>query len=412
MADLIVALRAASQAKVDESLRPVLERVTELRKSLESFERAAREESEGGVINEALRALGQPLLEMTSDASVEKYQLRTALADLLCFLGDDDPVSKQRPEPVAEEPSSPPEPESVPEPIPEPVVVQPKPASLKLKTKPTPEPSTLNVDRAWKLIREVENFAETDFTKEHPIRLQYLFQAFAAECRHLMEQFPVSHEMLDTLGERVIRTVTRLKSATGVQPFIKGLAFSSQSKSENWYRIASEARKKVQKFDQDAAESPSSSRKTTPKTNGKTNEAPPKVSYTWPELPMLRKMMADTGWPLLIVGGSWRDQPKLDTIKERFGVECEWINFSSNNARIWDAVADRIVLGKIAGAMLVEGFMSHKAYRRIMKAADQNPGVPISMAGKGGVAAFEEALKGIERQIAILVCKIPLIEAK
>ena len=60
--------------------------------------------------------------------------------------------------------------------------------------------------------------------------------------------------------------------------------------------------------------------------------------------------------------------------------------------------------------MLLEGFMSHKAYRRIMKAAFQNPAVPIVMAGKGGVAAIEEALKEVERQIGIAFCKIPMVK--
>lgn len=414
MTDLIVALRAASQAKVDESLRPVLERVTGLRKSLESFEKATREESEGGIINEALRALGQPTLEMTLNAEAERNHLQTALADLLKFLGDSIPIPEPSPEPiVAPDPEPSPEPviEELPKPKPTPeLVVPPKPIK---KPVPEPTPTVTDIERAWNLIREVETFAKKDLTNEHPIRLQHLFQAFTAECRQLMERFPVTHELHAALGDRVIRTVTRLKSATGVQPFIKGLALSSQNKSENWYRIATDARKRLAKYDRDTAESPSSRKDSPPKSSPNSAKEPPsKVSYTWPELTLLRKCMTETSWPLLIVGGSRRDQPKLDTIKERFGVECEWIDFSSNNARVWDAVADRIVAGKIAGVMLVEGFMSHKAYRRIMKASDQNPGVPIAMAGKGGVAAFENALKEVERQLGIQVCKIPLLEVK
>ena len=408
---LVTALRSASKPKVDETLRPTLNRLFHLRHCLDNFETALHEETEGAVINDALRVLGQPSLALNLNVPEERRQLRTALADLLSFFGEDTVAPESCPEPVVPEPvavEKPPPPEPEP-PLPRTtvaavVVSQPKPK------KPVPEPSALDIERSWKLIREVDALAKADLSTEHQIRLQHLFQAITAECRMLMERIPSSHLLYDTLGDRVIRAITRLKTECGVQPFIKGLAFASQKSNDNWYHIAHESRKKVAKFDRDAGESPGGN--STPKLGPASKSKPelPKPSYTWPELHYLRLCMKDTGWPLLIVGGSYRDQPKLDTIKERFGIECEWVEFSSDNARVWDSVADRIVAGKLSGAMLLEGFMSHKAYRRIMKAAFQNPAVPIVMAGKGGVAAIEEALKEVERQIGIAFCKIPMVK--
>lgn len=389
---LIDTLRAASKQKVDERLRPDTLKVQSVRSCLDRYEAARREDIEVVILNEALRALGQDPVSPTLSVDGELSRLRQSLSELFPYLFE----APTQPVPPLPEP----EPLGVPNDL---GFIEP-PVVTKA---PKPEPTDVEVERAHKLLAEVRDFVESNYSGEHPLRLRLLFQAWVAECRQLLDRFPEEHPLHRDLVEKVIRGVSDLKVKAKVEPFIKGLAFGSR---ENWYRIATDSRKKLRKFDADASQAPNPPKgpKSTPK-QAKPEPEKTETSFTWPELPLLRKVMAATDYPLLIVGGSYQDQTKLAIIYARFGVRCEWCSFGHDNARAVDAIAARIVAGKITGAMLVEGFMSHKAYRRLMKASDQNKSVPIAMAGKGGTAAFGEALDELERQLAIDTYKIGTI---
>lgn len=403
---LIDTLRAASKPKVEERLKPKTTALANLRSVVDRFEASLREDAEVAIVNEALRALGHEPIVVTSTVDLALKDVRRVLAEVSPVLVDLPP----KPIPVVR--ATPPAVLIVP-PEPRPVVVAPEPPPVVVlrppkPKKPPPEPTALDLERAASLIAEVNTFAQGDFSSEHQIRLKHLFQAWVADARMLLERIHEPHEMHRNLVDQVIRGVAQLKLDAKVEPFIKGLAFGSK---ENWYRLSKDSRERVAKFDRDLNESPASRTKG-PKSsqNAKPEAEAPKQTYQWPDLPLLRACMKEDEYPLLIVGGSYRDEAKLESVYERYGVRCEWCPFGHDNSRAVDAISDRIVTGKIAGVMMLEGFMSHKAYRRLMKASDQNLTVPIAMAGKGGVTAFGVALQDIERQYAAATYKIGKIK--
>jgi hypothetical protein len=413
--NLIETLRLASQAKVNERLQPEMEALRNLRNCVDHYEVARREDVEVAILNEALHALGQEPVTQTSSVDNELRNLKRALFQVSPILGEPSPEPLPVVEPIPEPPLTVVEPEPEPEPSPEPVVATEPEPGLDIEhpkppappKKPKPEPTALDIERAKALLDEVRSF-QAGPKEDHAIRLRALFQAWVAECRMLLDKFPEEHSLHMDLVEEVIRGVAALKGTTGVTDFIKGLAFGSR---ENWYRIAKDNRDRVKRFDRDTeASKPKSSKPKSSPKNPKPETEAPKTSYQWPELTLLRKYMAATEEPLLLVGGSFQDPAKIESIYERFGVKVEWCPFSHDNARAVDTIAARIVSGKVSGVMLIEGFMSHKAYRRLMKAADQNITVPIAMAGKGGITSIGNALDDLERQYAVSKFKLPVVK--
>lgn len=388
MIELLSALKEASRGKVEAQLAGTMAAFTRTRKAIADYEQALQEDATSEIVNVALLAIGQPPLERTSPTN-RLNGLRSTLRDLMTFLGPDE-------EPVR------PAYESVPR-ISDHVLASlasPR-ASLPKKLEPTP----LDIEKGWALVAEVEG---TSFEAEHAIRLGYLFQAWAAEARILMGRFSPGHEVHEALGERVIRRVTNLKKEFNVPSYIRGLAFGAE---DNWFRVAGDARKRLARFDRDvsAAELPPTA------GNGKSAPKPEKVvapvSYTWPDLKLLRSRM-DEGWPLLVVGGRSKDRVKDVTIHERYGVTVKWCDIDPGSVRSLESISERIAVGKVAGVLLVESFLSHKAYRKIMKAGEQSPHIPIVLTGKGGVGAIGTALGDMERRLAIGMFKIPLVGAQ
>lgn len=134
-------------------------------------------------------------------------------------------------------------------------------------------------------------------------------------------------------------------------------------------------------------------------------EAPPsrpkegngKTSHTWPALPNLRTALS-TGKTLMFVGG-WRSTDKLATVRARFGLEPEW--YETNPARPHHSAkaCNRIRGGKVAAVVAIEGFMTHKDWRRISDAC-ASTSVPMVKGDTAGVGSLEAALAEIDSKLA------------
>lgn len=436
MTDLVETLKDAAHQKALVQAEPEIQKLGKILEAVASYQEAFIEVAEVAIVNVALTALGQPEVKPELDVTALRKELEALFA---AFGRETEPrlasEHSRKPGVSIGVPSNPLQGVNLPVastetvvPVPAAVFVtaahradDPGAFEAVLKETPLPKPMNINpadVEKAWELIQEVER---TDGTSEPALRLEMLLQAWAAEARLIMEKLPAGNEAYEALGERVIRHVTNLKKDLGVGPYIKGLAFGA---SANWYRLSTDARKRIRKFDKDAngalhVSSNGSSNGVNSKGQLKNpvlksrpllpSESTDKPTYVWPELQNLRKYMEE--YPLLIIGGRTRDTAKIDVIHERYGVRCEWCELDPGSIRSIEALAEKISNGKVAGVLLVENFMSHKAYRKFSKAADQGS-VPLVLTGKGGVGAIGEALQALERQLSIALYKIPKIEAK
>ena len=154
-----------------------------------------------------------------------------------------------------------------------------------------------------------------------------------------------------------------------------------------------DARKRVSKFDEDTTAPLSQPKGNGKKTNGK---APgEKITYQWPEMPLLRAKIED-GKALLLVGGFKREE-KLRVVKERFGLEVEWYETDPVCPRMSEDAVNRVKGGKVAAVVLLNGFMMHKDFKRVSDACE-NLGVPCTLGERGGVGSLDTAFSEIERQ--------------
>lgn len=370
-------LRDACLAKVRETMRPLEERIEVVERMLGKYRAEALKVAEQSVVGAVLAALGQKAPETHAEAENAAKALREALVSLLELVGGEQPTIEQptvesEPEPEESAPFSPP----------------PSPPSSPGKVA-QPEANPVDVESARRLLNEI---GTENFDDQHHLRLVPLLQAFTAEVRWLMSRLPSTHPLHWQLSH-TIRYLSRVRFEQEVDDFIKGL---SRDHRANWDRLAREARSRVAKFDLDAQAAPS--RKSTPnaaRKNGNGN-GESKATHNWPAWASLRQQLA-AGKSLLIVGG-WHCQDKAKTIKERFGLEPDWYETDPASPRCSENAVAKIKGGKLVGVVVLEGFMTHKDWRRISDAC-VSISVPMAMANRAGVGSLEVAFAEIDRKL-------------
>lgn len=359
--DIPETLRSACIAKVQEALRPLDERSDVVEKTLGRYRAVALKEAERRVVATVLEALGQKAPEPDGDLETCEDGLRDALWGLLDLL----------PEEPAE--AAPP----------------PSPPSSPGKAAPEVDADPEALKSARTLLDEIDS---EEFDEQHHLRLVPLLQAYTAEVRLLMSKLPETHPVHWQLSH-TIRYIGKIRFEQDINDFIEGLARHHRA---DWGRVAREARAKVAKFDRDAEDA--TPKKSSPSKPKEGNGKPlPAVTHTWPALTALRAVLA-TGKDLLFVGG-WKCQDKLVTVKERFGLEPDWYETDPGSPRCSENACNRIRGGKLAAVIVLEGFMTHKDWRRISDAC-MAACVPMVMANKAGVGSLEAALTEINRKLS------------
>jgi hypothetical protein len=424
------AIQAAAEKKMVAELKPIADKFTRLRATLDAYEVRVREDVERRVSNAILAVLDMQQAEGDDTFESASKDLRDAIAPVAEMVGlpfvfaiKDSPP--EPPPPSDEAPCTPPPPtvasitpseqpgtsepeaqqpekmetiEPVADSAPEMVSKEPVPPAPSTTAAPVSRPAPVNrpprvvtaehIATGKRLIAEVEAL-RPQAKEQHSTRLFPLIQAIAAEIRQLQERLPMGHDLNDRLG-KTLGALNGIRIEGGVQEFVKGLGFNSHG---NWAHLSFQHRKLVAKFDMDAAEAPSSAKTPKPKPQ-KADEPETNGQHQWPSLPRLRAMTK----PILLAGGI-RVPEKLKSIQERFGFTVEWHEIDHDNPRASQALLAKVRAGKVGVLVFLEGVMRHGTWKPVSEACHVG-GIPYAMADKAGTASLQQAFDELERKLA------------
>jgi hypothetical protein len=408
-------VQAAAEKKIAAELKPISEKLTRLRATLDAYESRVKEHVEQRVSNAILVALDMQQLGTDDSFELATHDLRDAItlvAEMVGCTFEVEQVTVHPPEKIdVPEPTQP-------APVVEvhiespPVVAYPLASVLaaaeQLPTPPpsvpappsTPVPVTIRPPRkatpediahAKRLIAEVEAL-RSEIKNQHPTRLFPLLQAIVAEIKMLLGRLPENNYLWERLGSTV-SLVGALKVEGNVPDFIRGLAFHSQA---DWEALAFRHRRIVEKYDQDTDKAPNSSHQPKPKTVKAVAvaETNGKGQHQWPDLPKLRALTN----PILLAGGLIIPE-KIKSVRERFGLDVEWHEIDHDNPRASGQLILRVRAAKVGALILLEGVMRHGTYKPVV-AACNIAGIPYAMGDKAGVASLQSALTELERQLS------------
>ncbi len=370
------AVQSAAEAKVLAELKPITEKLTRLKATVDAYEALVKQDVERRISNSLLAALGISGEMADPDQALGDVavDLRRALSEVADLLGGSGLVNRL-------EPVDPPSPSA-----PSLVVPPPTPAPPKPPRKANPE----DVTRAQRLLAEIEALRpEVKEEKHHRTRLFPLLQAITAECRLLQDRIPMGHDMSERLG-KALGVLNGLRIEGGVEEYIKGLAFGSNG---DWQSLSFKNRRRVEEYDRDTEKKPAAlPGKELKLKTPKPKEADPANIHEWPALPQLRALTK----PVLLAGGLVIPQ-KLKSIKERFGLNVEWHEIDHDNPRASQTLMLRIRAGRVGAVILLEGIMRHSTYKPVVESCHIN-GVPYAMGDKAGVASLQAAFDELERK--------------
>jgi hypothetical protein len=433
-------IQQAVDAKIQAELKPVVEKLLRLKASIDAFSGVAKLDAERRVSNSVLVALGQEAVAEDPKLKVITQDLRDALTivselvglpfveaqkagpprtplpsvaeaheekewmglvqpvtavvplkavpdieaqkrekdkideELFQALLEEEEASKKAPVPPASEER-----------------VSAPPAAKRVAPRPPTSPE--DVAHAKRLVAEVEAL-KLDIKNQHVSRLEPLLQAMIAEVRLLQARLGPDQAFHHQKVTSLIPLIISLKNESGVEGFVKGLAYNATG---DWLNLSWKSRQKVTKYDNDVSRATNA---TNVVSKGKSKAVPaPKaeeapMGHQWPMLPHLHKLTK----PILLAGGIII-QEKLKSVQERFGLEVEWHEIDHDNPRASQALMSRIRTGKVGAIILLEGVMRHSTYKPVVEACNLN-GVPYAMGDKAGVASLHGAFTELERKLA------------
>jgi hypothetical protein len=100
---------------------------------------------------------------------------------------------------------------------------------------------------------------------------------------------------------------------------------------------------------------------------------------------------------VVIVGGLVK-QDKLRAVTAELGFLPEWIETDGAKANAIRGVEGRILDGRIAGVVVLEGVMSHTQVEPLVRATRQT-GTPFAYADRGGKASLDRALEELDEAL-------------
>lgn len=237
-------------------------------------------------------------------------------------------------------------------------------------------------------------------------------EEYAARARNLQ---PISADG-EELASRVIRRLTAIAYEKGVAD-VYGL---NRKHTGNWDEIAQRARARreallaapVKTVPKDSPSSPGRSDtaklEVTKATSKATDTGRLAVTISEPpeslspesepatvQLPLLTA--ACERGPVVMVGGIVK-QDKVQAIKERFGIDIEWIDTSRSGNNSVGSVEKRIREGRLAAVVVLQGLISHKHFEPLVGAARQ-VNLPFAYADKAGTGSVGRAFAEIERNL-------------
>ncbi len=119
--------------------------------------------------------------------------------------------------------------------------------------------------------------------------------------------------------------------------------------------------------------------------------SPPSPS-AWPHL---RRRLQNK--PVVIAGGIEKAE-KLRTIRERFGIQAEWLAINNGGPRSTSSIVQKIKTGGISAIIILEGLIGHPTSRKLMDACISS-NVPYTLGYRGGIGDVEKSLGELDREI-------------
>lgn len=123
--------------------------------------------------------------------------------------------------------------------------------------------------------------------------------------------------------------------------------------------------------------------------------SPPESEPASARLPRL--LAACERGPVVMVGGIVK-QDKVQAIRERFGVDVEWVDTSRSGNNTVGSVEKRIREKRLAAVVILQGLISHKHFEPLVGAARQ-VNLPFAYADKAGTGSVGRAFTEIERAL-------------
>jgi hypothetical protein len=123
------------------------------------------------------------------------------------------------------------------------------------------------------------------------------------------------------------------------------------------------------------------------------NTAPKAVST-----PSCPSLLAASKKKKVVVVGGLQKRDKLQALGALLGFTPEWVETDGASANAIRNVEGRILDGRIAGVVVLEGVMSHTHVEPLIRASRQT-GTPFAYADRGGKASLERAFTDLEEAI-------------
>jgi hypothetical protein len=123
-------------------------------------------------------------------------------------------------------------------------------------------------------------------------------------------------------------------------------------------------------------------------------EAPAEEPDDGVDLPLLSA--ASKRGRVVVLGGLAKD--RLDRLKERFGFEAEWIETEHAGTHAVKKLEGRILDGRVAAVVVLDGLIGHAHFEPIARAARQT-GTLLVYGDKAGRASLDQAFASAEAQL-------------
>jgi hypothetical protein len=431
--DLNALLGPSLDANVEKEVAPIRRRLMHVGGLAASYLDEATEAARHRAVGVLLQQIGQAHTPVASH--VARDALTVAIRELLREIGGEPVILAASPQPRLQTPRnerswpasldyqvpSKNEPRRVPPPLKEAPavaapVVAPKPVQAPVAPVAAPAQKTSlkplyalkdEVGRlhAGAYMAKVGRLHAGAYMAMPPLRLSLLVQAIAAEIRIGLVTLPADHSFIGVL-RGCLKFLAQVCHDRLDGKLVRGL---EDADTANWSEIARLHRRRVDKFDRDAA----LERAKTPTPSPVSPEpplqvvaspepSPASVPEPPPEWPALRAVLSQGS--VLVVGNVKKVRERAEWVKTRLGVEPNWFVIDNDKAapRAVENVAARIESStSVKGVIILEGFVQHKVTNRIEEACVYAR-IPYAFGGRGGNGEIRGALHELNRRLACL----------
>lgn len=101
----------------------------------------------------------------------------------------------------------------------------------------------------------------------------------------------------------------------------------------------------------------------------------------------------------MVLFGGITKQLKLDRVRERLGVQVEWIETASEGTKSTSGLERRVREGRVACVIVLDELIGHKHYDPVVAGA-RRARVPVGYGGTAGIGSLKKACAAVEAMLA------------